>query len=299
VLAFKSRAGRRRWPATVIALVLPVAAPPEPDAGGERHSVVSREEILEAMLQSKGFDVTATTNSGRLHAQVILRLARKAHARDPEGPALFVGHAEWFQAFLQATGLIADRAPISQRLAYQYGQDMEIDYQTDHVIREVIEGPPPEFAANIRISWPKKPNGPNEYSYEDRLSVPSLRVTNKRLMSYRLVDYSEIVVFDEIEGLTGQPTSGLLGFLFRILGEGRLVEFRMAISPDGVQVSWGRARKAFLEVATTTTVYPNGHAQKDIPAHRPDLGAIEARLKRPIRVRYQPLARPLLQPAPR
>jgi hypothetical protein len=299
VEASESRQRRRCWPAVVIAILLPVVGTPKANGDHQRYSVVSREEILEAMRQSKGYDLKATTNAARLHAEVILRLARQRHALDRNGPPLTVGHAEWFQAFLDATGLTTDRAPVSQRLAYQYRQDMEIDYRAAHVIQTVIEGPRPEFAVNVQAGWTERTGGPEDYSYEDRGSVPSLKVTNKRLVTYRLVDYGDMVVFDQIEGLMGRPTSGLLAFLFRVVGEGRIVEYRMAISSEGVQVSRGRARKAFLEVVTTTTIYPGGRAEKDVPAHRADLRALEARLKRPIRVRYQPLIRSSFGGTPR
>ena len=71
-----------------------------------------------------------------------------------------------------------------------------------------------------------------------------MRVTNERVISYRLMDFGEMTVFDDIKGLRGRPTSGVLGFLFQLIGEGRVVENRMAISDDGIQVARARARKA-------------------------------------------------------
>jgi len=257
---------------------------------GERLPV-GEGEILEAMQRTQGFDPTATTNGVRFQAEVLLGLARDARARDPEGGPLFIGRAEWFSAYLARTGLPADRAPLFIRLAYEHGQDMEVDYRSARVLERVVEGPRPDLALNVRIWWPETRGGPKQYSYEDTLSTPRLKVTNKRVISYRLLDLGDRVVFDEIEGLLGRPTSGLLGLLFQVIGEGHLRENRMAVSSDGLQIARARAGKAFFEVAATVTVYPDGRTEKDVPPGRPDLAALEARLRQPLRLRYRPLER--------
>lgn len=251
--------------------------------------VLGREEILAAMKLSRGYDLTATTNGARLQAEVLLRLAREAGARDADGPPLFLGHAEWFSAYLDRTGLTAERAPVFARLARAHGQDMEVDGGRDRVLQSVEEGPRPDLAVNVRIWWPETADGPREYSYEDLLSNPRLRVTNQRVITYRLLDFGDMVVFDEIEGLKGRPTTGILGFLFRIIGEGKVQESRMSISPDGLQIARARASKAFFKVESTLTVYPDGRTEKDLPPDRPDLLALETRLKRPLKMSYRPL----------
>jgi hypothetical protein len=249
---------------------------------------VGPEEILAAMQRSQGFDPTATTNGARFQAEVILVLARERRDRDPLGPPLFIGHAQWFSAFLARTGLAQERAPAFIRLAYEHGQDMEVDYQSEHVLQEAAEGSRPRLALNVRIWWPE-PRGGSSYSYEDMLSIPHLKVTNKRLMSYRLLEFEDMLVFGEIEGLLGRPTSGVLGLLFQIIGEGQVQENRMTISRDGLQISHARARKAFFGVTSTVTVYPDGRTEKDLPAGRPDLAPLEARLTRPLQLSYRPL----------
>lgn len=255
----------------------------------ERHSL-SEGEILEAM-RPQGYDPTATTNGARLQGETLLRLARQARARDPTRAPLFIGHSEWFSAYLKRTGLTAERAPFFIQLAHQHGQDIEVDYRADRVVEKVLEGPRPELALNVRIWWPEKRGGPTQYSYEDTLATPRLKVTNQRVVSYRLLDLGDRVVFDEIEGLLGRPMSGLLGLLFQVIGEGHLRENRMTVSGDGLQIAYARASKAFFEVATTVTVYPDGRTEKDLPPGRPDLLALEARLKQPLRFRYRPLER--------
>ena len=167
---------------------------------------------------------------------------------------------------------------------------MVVDYRDGRVVRKVEKGPRPQLAANVVIRWPERPGAANRYSYRDTLSVPRLKVTNARVITYRLLDFGDMVVYDEIEGLTGRPTSGLLGLLFRAIGEGRVVQSRMAISRDGLQVSRARSKKAFLGVTATATVFPDGRSQKDVPEDRPDLLALERQLRRDLDIEYVPLA---------
>ena len=269
----------------VLALLL------SPAPAAETARPVSQEEMLEAMRASRGFDPTATTNGARFQAEVLLFLARRARARQADGPPLFLGHAEWFAAFLARTGLAAEKAPAFVRLPYEHGQDMEVDYRAGRVLRPGGSGPLPETALNVRIWWPASRDRPASYSYEDTLSSPQLKVTNRRLILYRLLAFGDMTVFGEIEGLHGRPTSGVLGLLFKVIGEGRVEENRMAIAADGLQIARARARKAFFEVATTVTVYPDGRTEKDVPPGRPDLLALEVLLKRPLAVAFQPLDR--------
>jgi hypothetical protein len=249
---------------------------------------VSQGALRDAMSAIKGYDPTATTNAARFQAEVILALGRQARSRDPGGPPLFIGHAEWFAAFLTATGLTADRAPLFARLAHQHGQDITVEHRPERVLRAGSAGPAPALAANVQIAWPAGPSAPGSYSYEDALSTPRLKVTNKRVIQYRLIDLGDMVLFDEVTGLTGRPQSGMLGLLFQLIGEGNVVEYRMAIARDGLQISYGRAKKAFIGVDSTVTVYPDGRSEKGLPDGRPDLRALEAHLKRPLKLDYLP-----------
>lgn len=274
--------------ATVLALA---AASPE-----ARSPVrVPYADVLEAIRASTGYDRLATTNGGRLQAEVLLRLARAALDRAPDGPPLLIHHEDWFRALLEATGVPADRAPLYAVLAYRHHQDVVAEYGAGRVVREVASGPAPRTALNVTVSWPGGPGSPREYSYEDNLSTPRLKVTYHRVITYRLLDFGDHIAFDEMNGLSGRPTSGALGLLFQILGEGRVVEYRMAVAPSGVQVSRGRARKGFFEVATTLTVHPDGRSEKGVPADAA-LRSIEARLARPLAIRYHPRA-PVEAPA--
>jgi hypothetical protein len=271
--------------ALFLAASLLAAVPPSGGPADAPPFAVPYEEVLGAIARSRGFDVLATTNGARLQAEVLLRLARSAREKRPDGPPLLVGHDAWFRALLQVAGIPAERAPTYVRLAWQHGQDIVVEYRDSRVIRAVVRGPAPRLALGVTISWPAVPGAPSEYSYEDTLSTPQVKVTNKRVITYRLLDLGDLVVFDRIEGLTGRPTTGALGLLFQLIGEGRIVEYRMAVAADGTQVSRGRARKALFEVASTLTVRPDGRTQKGVPPD-PRLAGIEERLKAPLEIRY-------------
>jgi hypothetical protein len=291
--------GREKIPATVRAALLSslvglllngaVASAPAPL---ESPRAVTREAILEAMRRSQGYDLCATANGPRLQAEVVRLLIGEALASDPTRRPILVGHREWFEAFLARTGLPPAEAPLYVRKPYEVGQDLVADYRRERVIEEVEQGPVPILAANVVISWPEGPGVPDSYSYDDELSNPNLRVTQKRLIRYRLVDYGDRLWYAEVSGLGGRPTSGPLGLLFDLIGEAGVLESRSAFAPDGTQVVRGRARKFFLVRTATVTVWPDGHAEKGVPDDRPDLLALEARLEEPLEIRFRPLDDP-------
>src|SRR5688572_10285207 len=170
---------------------------------------VGVDAIDAAMEQSQGYNLLATTNGPRFQSEVLLRLAAEAEASDPKRRPLFIGHREWFEAYLRRTGLTADKAPLFVRLAAQHGQDTIVDYRREKVIAGTDVNPP-RRALNVCIWWPKGDRAPGSYSYEDLLSSPQLKVTNERVITYRLLDLGDMVVFNEITGLRGRPTTGIL-----------------------------------------------------------------------------------------
>jgi hypothetical protein len=272
--------------ALAAAVAMPISAPAAAPPGVR---AVTQQEMAAAMAESQGYNLLATTNGPRFQSEVVLRLARQAQASDPRRTPLFLGHREWFLAYLERTGLSAEKAPLFIRLPDQYGQDMVVDYRREKVIEQAAPATLPKMALNVCIWWPRVPGSPGSYSYEDALSTPRLKVTNERRITYRLLDYGDMRVFHDVEGLRGRPTTGVLGLLFQVIGEGHVVESRMALSGDGVQVSRARARKLMIEVATTVTVYPDGRTEKDVPAARADLVALERRLKQPLAVDHPPI----------
>lgn len=250
--------------------------------------MVSREEILQAMRHSQGYALTATSNGPRLQAEVLLRLIGRAREQDPERRPLFVGHQEWYEAFLERTGLSPERAPLYVRKAWEIGQDLVLDYRWERVVEQVVKGPRPRTVANVEIFWRDRPGRPKKLSYDDLQSDPTLRVTQKQLIRYRLVDYADRRWYADVSGLHGRPTSGALGLLFKVLGEARVVESRSVLSADGLHIVRGRGRKLGLTRVGTATVWPDGHARKGVPRGRPDLRALVTRLKEPLEIRFRP-----------
>ncbi|MCE2448231.1 MAG: hypothetical protein J4F35_07560 [Candidatus Latescibacteria bacterium] len=231
------------------ATVLCLLSLPDQSIGVEGdYNVVDRSEVLEAMRQHYGdYELTAATHGAWL-AEVVFYLVRQARERDPDGPPLFIGHEEWFRSFLEVTGQTEHTAPRYALLNYRYEQNMEVDYRLDRVIREVVEGPMPKLAVNVRVRWKDGPGRPGRYSYIDTLSTPNVRVTNHQVITYRLLDFGDWVVYDEIEGITARPESGVLALLLQLIGEGHMTHSRIAIAQDGIQVSWTRAEKAYMKV---------------------------------------------------
>lgn len=270
-----------------IATVLYFSLLPDQLVGVEGdYNVVDQSEVLAAMRQHYGgYELTATTNGAWL-AGVVLSLARQARERDPDGPPLFIGHEEWFRSFLAVTGQTEDTVPGYALLNYRYQQNMEVDYRLDRVIREVVEGPMPELAVNVRIRWADGPGRPDRYSYIDTLSTPPVKVTNRQVITYRLLDFGDWIVYDEIEGITARPESGVLALLFRLIGEGHITHSRIIMAKDGIHVSRTRAEKAFMKVMTTVTIYPNGIIEKGVLDDRADLLELERRLKQPLEIDY-------------
>lgn len=261
------------------------------DSGADELNVrrVTQAELVEAMNQVNGFDPTATTNGARFQAEVMFELVNTIADSGRLDKAMFITPEDWFRAFLVKTHLTEETAPQYVKLAHQHQQYMWVDARFDEVIEEVEEGERPVMALNVIFGWLDEPGVEEEYAYQDTLSTPNLNVTNHRVITYRLLNFGDRFFFDQIDGLTGRPTTGLLGFLFRLIGEGRVVVTGIAISEDGLQVVRGTAKKAFMGVTTTATIQPNGQSEKDVPEDRPDLSALEALLEKPFEMAYKPL----------
>jgi len=250
---------------------------------------VATGELVEVMRLARGYDVTRSTNATRFLNETLLRLARRAQRTDPEEHPLFISHSDWFLSLLQVTGLSTEDAPLFSRLADEHKQDILIDYRRDRVIRSNGPGSSPDMALNVRFWWPAVPGAAKSFSSLDTLSVPKLRVTNMRVITYRLLDFGDMIVCDRVHGLRGRPVSGLLGIMFRLIGDVAVVSSRMAISNVNLQIVRVHSRKHRMGLRTTGTVHPDGRAEKGIPKGRPDLAAAEARLKRRLTIEYEPL----------
>jgi len=270
----------------VLALVAG-AAQAQADRGGAQ--VISRAELLEAMRAHGDYNLAATTNGPRFQIDVFFTLARRFLASHPQGGRLFIRHQDWFEGFLEVSGLTPERAPVVSRRVYENGQDIELDCRPGQIVRRVRQGPRPRLALNVKYWWEKSANPVDSFSYLDTASTPVLKVTNSRIITFRLVDLGDQVLYDDVSGLTGRPTTGFLGLLFKIIGEGRIVRSQMAFSDDGVQVSRVVAKKLFSKTVIALT-WPDGRTEGEIPSDRTDLVALKDRLDEPIEIDYHPLA---------
>lgn len=276
----------RRWPAGA-AVAAAWCLLVSPGAAGQRETLqrVTVDRLVQAMELQRGFDITATTNGSRFQGGVILQLARWARERNPDGPPLIIPYDVSFEAFLKVAKLTPERAPVFAKLAFDHRQDQVIEYRPERVLARVEVGPRPSLAVSVTASWPD--NLANSFSYLDTFSTPNLRVTNQRHVSYKLVDFDNFLLYDEISGVSGRPTTGLLGLLFRVLGDSDVLQSRSAVSPDGLQIAVAHARKGFIHRTAVVTIEPGGRAEQGVNADRPDLRDIERRLQQDIRIRYR------------
>ena len=246
-------------------------------------------EHIRAAAQAHGdFNIVASTNWTRFYSALYLGLVRDAIEQRPEGGVLYISARSLFREFLPVAELTdATKAPADLLWAVHLGAGTWLAYRPDGIIGEVRSGPTPRMAANVRIAWPDREDGQTDYSFVDTLSVPQLKVTNRQIITFRQLDFGDMVAHDDVEGTSGRPLSGILGAIFDVIGEASIKYSRSAVASDGVQVMSVKAKKVF-SVTPTVTVYPDGRGEKDLPSNRPDLGAIESRLKQDIEIEYHP-----------
>ena len=252
-----------------------------PEPAAVRVLRVGRERQLAAMRAevALGYDVTRTTNAGRFQASVYVRLLQQARAAGVGEAVLFLQHDDWYEAYRQAASLAQEEVPEFVRLSWQNLQDGFLDAREGRVIREVNKGDPPELAANVRLSWQQSDNPAEAMLLEDHESVPEVLVRTGRVVTFRLLRFGDVLRFEQVEGTKVRPLTGALAFLFRIIGLARVQRVAMAVAPDGVTVGRASAKKAFIHASATVTVLPDGTADKGLPDGRPDLEAIEQRLR--------------------
>jgi len=245
----------------------------------------SRENILAAMRPERGYDAATTANSGRFQANVYLRLARQARSA-LDADIILIGHEDWYQAFLEYSGLTDEEAPELLHLMREHGQDALLDLREGAVIERVKEGRLPELAMNVRLTFEARDDAADSYSYEDRLADPAVLVHNDSVITYRLMDFGDQVFHDDIRGSKIRPLTGSLGALFAVIGLAEIRSVRMAIADDGTAVSIATARKALVSVPAAVTTSPWGRSERGVSPLRDDLLAIERRLRQPLEFDY-------------
>lgn len=248
--------------------------------------------MREARLADSGYSLLATTNSVRFQSAVFQHLITGALVTRPRGGTLFIPHDALWKEFLIVAGLGTGdeaKAPIGRRLAFDYHQSIEVTYGPPaSIVKRIKRGPAPLIAANIRLEWPDRPDGLRKYSFVDTLSVPQLKVTNHQVETFRFLVFSDnMTMLDDIEGISGRPLSGLLGAIFKVIGEGKTVFARFSLSTDGRQVVRAKATK-LVSRTVTATINPDGTGQNGVPDGRMDLIELETRLKQPLEFEYHP-----------
>jgi hypothetical protein len=186
---------------------------------------------------------------------------------------------------METAGIHPDDAPLSSRLGREHGQRVLVEYRPGHVVRRVREGPIPDLSISVRAWWPEDSHPDDRFSLTDTTSVPKLKATSHREITYHLLDFEDMVVMDRVVGVSGRPLTGVLGALFSVIGEGSLKQTRFAVSNDGLQILRARSKKV-ISVWATVLVEPDGTATKGVPDDRPDLRPIEDRLMQDIEVEY-------------
>ena len=139
----------------------------------------------------------------------------------------------------------------------------------------------------MRLFWPDRPDNVRKFSFEDTLSVPKLKATNHQVMTFRFLVFRDMVVLDDIEGISGRPLTGVLGAIFKVIGEGNAIYVRFGISDDGRQVLRTKAKKV-VSKTVTATINADGTGQNGVPEGRPDMLAMASHLEQPLEVEYFP-----------
>ena len=229
------------------------------------------------------YDPTATPNGVRYQTDVIFYLleneARQDHEPPEETLPLLIGYKEWYQAFKSVNCQDQDVPEYVER-AYEFKQNMVVDYNRNKVIKETYGTDIPYLAANITLFWdsPEK-----SFSYKDLESKPPLKIIYERIITYRFLKYKDdnLVVCDQIKGLKGKALKGFL----RIFGKAHMMQYRTLAVKDGPQYVLVEVRKFrwLFGSKTDLTITPDGETLKGVPEKE------KQRLRRKIKIQYKPL----------
>jgi hypothetical protein len=246
---------------------------------------VSRAEIVQAMSAHGDYSITSTTTSMRFGAEVLLAIVRRRQLETPGSTQFLIDQSDWFAAHLETAGVTYDEMSASARASFEHHQDALVEYGPQ-VVDQVLEGPAPILALDVTIFWPDSAGAPSGFSYRDTLSVPRMDVYDNRVIRFKLLQYDDMLVFDQVTGISVRPL-GILSAVFAVLGKPDVKQTRIAVSADQWQVVRGRV-KVFPGISKTgtATIEPDGRGHEGLPSERADLRALKARLSRPLELRY-------------
>jgi hypothetical protein len=246
---------------------------------------VSRDEILQAMSAHGTYSLTTTTTSMRFGAEALLAIVRRRQQEIPESTQFLITQSDWFAAHLETAGVTYAEMSEAARAGFEHHQDALVDYGP-HVVDDVVQGPMPILSLDVTIFWPDSEGAPSEFSYKDTLSVPRVDVYDNRVIRFKLLQYDDMLVFDQVTGISVRP-KGFLSALFAIVGKPDLKQSRIAVSADQWQVMRGQV-KVFPGISKTgtATIEPGGRGHEGVPPHRADLVTLEQRMRQPLKLRY-------------
>lgn len=247
---------------------------------------VPYKDLVTILDKAKGYKRLVTTNTVRYQSEAILNLIKWAERKHPRAVGVFLGYDDWYRANLEVNDVEEGEAPVYMKLAYQNKQDMRIVFRGEGILKPGNAASRPDAAAIVTAWWPKTPGCAKSFRFIDRNSVPVIKVTNKRVINYRIMWFEDMIICDKIEGISGRPLTGLLGLLFKFIGDGRVVESRTILSKDDLQIVRAYCKKGPAGIWALSTIYPDGRAIKDIPKNRPDLQKIVSRLNEKPKVRF-------------
>lgn len=272
-----------------LSLCVVANAAPEPDARfPEPHVRVEREALRAAMQgeSNKGYNLLVSTTAGRFTSAVLFELVRQARETRPHGPALLLHYDDWFETYRQIAELDSASVPEFVALQRTHRQSQYVEYAGPGTTLEVEKGPVPVQVLRVFAGWPDSAGAAQEYTFVDTAAVPDMQITNERFITYRLVDFGDFVLQDEIQGVRGRPMEGALGVAFKVVGSGRAVWSRSAVTPDGLLLTYARARKGPFAVSILSTTLTSGQLLKGLPEGREDLLPFEERLKQELELNY-------------
>ena len=244
--------------------------------------VVDRDSLRVAMdaASNFGYEPTATTNGVRYQVDVLLHLLKNKlgqdHGQSGEALPLLIHYEDWCEVFI-SVNCRNKMVPKYIELANEYHQSIIIDYNQQGVVKEIKGGETPDLVANVILCWP--PERGKSFSYIDSLSSPKLKVTNERVITYRLLKFHDLTICDQIKGVKGSALSGFL----RIFGKASMTHYRTLSMIDGPQYVWMRAKKWIFRKNRDMTIDPEGVTIDGVPSRE------KQRLHREIKIKYYPL----------
>lgn len=254
-------------------------------SGPKQTHEVTFEELVAVMQHEKGYAIAMTTNAVRFQIYTIAHLIDWIQRTKPQIQTLTIDYTVWFKAYLKAAGLDESAAPKFMRIAYKYKQNYRIDIKKKDAFDISPENVTLHSAAEIQLWWDDANDAPKRFWYKDMNPYVHMRVINERNITYRLLNFGDMIVCDTIEGLKGRPISGILGVMFKVLGDVTATQIRMSISNDGLQLTRVYTQKGLITVKVDTTIYPNGRGIINVPRNRPDLEQAVSRLALPLKIK--------------